>query len=194
MRKTKRVAAFQTSLLGPPKAPDWEQWAIRDFWTAREFAELAAFDLGSLDLQRHGQRDDLLALANKSIQEKKLRFHPTPSEWLKWAIDRGIRVPADLQKAVNARKSQKVPDETTDMTIDDGSRTASGRTIERRTMVRLIGGMAIAYYGSLEKPYVPATAISKDLLAKGITIDVDTVAKYLMEAAKLFEQKGLPKL
>jgi dihydroxyacetone kinase len=102
-----------------------------------------------------------------------------------------IEVPAALREAV--KKHKPLPVRHSEERAEVGPSTRSAQTRQHNTMLRLIGGLALATYGSLDKPYEVAKIISEDIGAKGIELSADTVASYLKEATLLLNEKSPPK-
>ena len=171
---------------------------MSEFWEVHEFARLAMeldWDAKEPDLDATtvAKIRDIEAMANRSIQAKTLKYQATPSEWVGWAAAMAIEIPAILREAVRKHKPLQVRHPAKGAEDEDGPNTKSGKTKERRTMLRLIGGLALARYGSLDKPYEAARVISEDLATKGIQVSADTVANYLKEATPLLNQESRPK-
>jgi hypothetical protein len=207
MRDTKRAPGPRTARAkrapgshtpSAKRAFSYRQRAMSEFWEVHEFARLAAgldWDAKEADLDATtvAKVRDIEAMANRSLQAKTLNYQATPGEWVVWAAAMAIEVPAPLREAVRKHKPLPARHAREGADTGDGPITKSAQTKQHNTMLRLIGGLALATYGSLDKPYEAARVISADLAAKGIEVSADTVANYLKEATPLLNQKSPPK-
>lgn len=163
----------------------YQQQAMSEFWEVQEFARLATgcdwrtpeADLSPVQLARVRA---LEAMANRSIQGKTLRYRASPREWLLWAWQRSIGVPAPLRAAVKAHAPLPAAQ---DEASAEPSRSPSTLTKERHSMLRLIGGLIQFHYGTLNKPLETGRRISDELAEIPLAIDTETVAKYISLAA-----------
>jgi hypothetical protein len=119
----------------------------------------------------------------RAVEAGKLERSITPNGYLRWAHENGISVPDELKVAVEAREPQS-----------NEPREVSAK--ERTSLLRMIIGMAIGRYA-----YSPTKAkndapkrIANDLAKVGLSLDDDTIRKWLREAAELLPQDwNLPK-
>lgn len=154
-----------------------------------------------------------LELAQRALPWKKLFDPVMPSLFIKWAKDNDIPVPDELVDKVAARSAalldwKKMYDElleqnteyvrTTNEVIAGKnaeidslrSQTPGNKALgtrERDSLLKLIIGMAVSGYGYDPKLYrssIPQE-IADDLSRHGLSMDVDTVRKWLREASEL---------
>lgn len=146
-----------------------------------------------------------LRLANRAAEAEVLPAQATPREWLSWFTSRAIPVPdklaenvasiPDLEKFGLVKLS---PDQTEailegidflKVAVSEDRSTnlnASSSTKEIQSLEKLVITMALSGYG--HDPYgsrsSTAKEIADDAAANGISINEDTVRKYLKRAAE----------
>jgi hypothetical protein len=171
------------------RVPNWKEWAMREYWESMEFARLAcgvSGDQMQLDPPLSTRVNELVVIAERSIAAKTVKYHASPREWTEWAKKKEIDLPAALNKAV--AKYSPLPVLDAPDAPESRTKRKASETKERDTMLRLIGGMAIAGHGvDLHRPYAAAKTIVADLEEENIKISEGTVVKYLTEAARTLE-------
>jgi hypothetical protein len=114
----------------------------------------------------------------RAVEVGKLERSITPNDYLLWAHENGISVPDELKVAVEAREPQS----------NEPRENVTAK--ERTSLLRMIIGMAIGRYA-----YDPTKAkndapkrIANDLAKVGLSLDDDTIRKWLQQAAELLPQ------
>jgi hypothetical protein len=192
-----------------PADSDFGRWAIAQLWTLLEAAYLlsgelppaarkglircTATPLTDEDLQLEGligrsevvyrELKDATDLAQLEFIESRTgsigNRRVEPANCIAWAISRGMHVPECFttlasQSAKSAERSSLHPK-------------------EKESLLKLVATMAIKTYGYDPRAARNDTArrISEDATALGLSIDVDTVKKWLDRAAELVSQDAL---
>ena len=153
-----------------------------------------------------------MELARRAIVWKQLFDPVLPTIFVKWAHENDISLPDELIAKVEARSGKHVDwqqeyetilekhkayAETTEQLIDtlrkriahfesNRSEPKPLHTKERESLMKLVLGMAIGGYGFVpaESRSPTATDITNDLVSHGISLNADTVRKWLKEAAE----------
>ena len=168
--------------------PNEREWAMREYWETSEVARLFCGLHGNqvtLGPQHAARVNELVSLAERSIAASTVKYRASPREWVVWARNKGITIPGALEQAVaDYAPLPAMP------ALERETKRKSAETKERDTMLRLIGGLAMAGFGvDLAKPHAAAVEIVRDLADKGIKISEGTVVKYLAEAAQTLDIK-----
>lgn len=171
-------------------------WARSPYWDAAEGAVLA-FDLDPKQtigrLAGTHDRPRLLApadaahlweLALRAIEVGALEDRAAPVKFMTWARTTGTEFHADWWDAV-------APDEG-HADAEAGPSTSAAlppelKTRERETLLKMVAGMAMAFYGWSPGKLRSASAseIASDLEKFGISLDPDTIRKWLRRGAEL---------
>lgn len=153
---------------------DYRRWATMDGWTPEEFAALCSrVDPKDVDdnefkeSSKFGKFDDLRNLAIRALHFGIIAPDCSPDKWLSWAQRKRIRIPAYLRGSLSSGKSKQ----------DLGTR-------ERKTVLKLILGMAVSRYGyGSDKKRQAVSEIQRDLDLMGLKVDDQTIRNWLKEAA-----------
>jgi len=144
-------------------------------------------------------------LVERAFRQICNRRHVAPSDYVQWALNIGMPVPQDLLDAFDARGPQikewseeqaelqnkiaQLREQVSQLEQEAGARSAdpSPKSLsvrERESLLKLVIGMAIGGYAYDPKASRTATAreICSDLQLRGLTLDEDTIRKYLNEA------------
>ena len=168
----------------PVAAADYSVWCTLDAWTIDEAAALLLQKepevvswktLQSLKNSPFAARHE--RLRNQMLRAKKdgkFKDQDRPEAFIKWAVQAGLDVPAELI-------AQSAAPATTD----------AMSTKARDLMLKLILCMAMKKYGydPEDRKSTATKMIADDLSEYGLKLDDDTVRKYLKEARALFRSK-----
>ncbi len=167
----------------PGAAANFRVWCGLNSWTVDEATALLlqkAPEVVSWPLV-HQIKNSPFATQYERLRQQMLRAQADgkfkdrdrPEAFIKWALEAGLDVPAELD-------AQSAAMSTTD----------AMSTKARASMLKLILGMAMKKYGyNPESNKSPATkAITDDLSDYELKLDEDTVRKYLKEAQGFFDQ------
>ena len=185
------------------KAPERVTWeAIKPLVDVSPFA------------YQYGRRRDL---ALRAAASKQLSERTGPGFFLAWAKRTDLAVPSELEAAITARGIQIAEWKTHDLSKEQSEQIDPLRsrddklqaqhaaaapaphdrpekplaTRERDSLLKLVIGMAVGGYRydatalRSERP----TEIANDLASAGVPLDVDTVRKWLKEAADLLPRR-----
>lgn len=166
----------------PDAAADFRFWCSLNSWTLEEAAALLLgkdprkvfpHSLHHLSSVSPFARlfEKLRSQLRRAANDGRIKDRDPPRRLVEWAAHAGIAIPPQLSSALDASITDDLP-------------AIEGR--ERASMLKLILGMAKKRYG-----YDPAARsgapkeIADDLASLGITLNPETVRKYLQEAASL---------
>jgi hypothetical protein len=169
-------------------------WVRAAYWEPEEGVALA-FDLdpketagrlvGAYDRRLPPDANHLWELARRAIDVGALDDRATPIAFMTWARATGVEFHADWWDVV-------VTDEREVDDAQAGPSTPAApfpdlKTKEQETLLKMVAGMAMAYYGwDRDALRSNATAeIASDLAKAGITLDTDTIRKWLKKSAEL---------
>jgi hypothetical protein len=179
--------------------PDFSYWAEMPYWTRSEAAILT---LGWDPLIFSGVTiaDPATTPWFHSLERMRLRieradFPPStdrdrvqPIDYLHWAHRSGIEVPRELADAVSVKVAVSPKAERANSEAEL-SETA------KRSVLKMVAGMAVNAYGF--NPRAPRNTATKqiadDVRKLGLSIDEDTVRKWLSESAELVAEEGFPR-
>ena len=135
----------------------------------------------------------------RATQARQLGLRNKPTRFLAWAARNEIAVPARLAEAVRRHDPEQndwkglyhgaLAERDGALRrvaqLESDTQVKGLRTRERETLLKLLVGMAVATYkhDPTATRTSTAAAISQDLHSLGISIDEDTVRKWLKEAA-----------
>ena len=185
------------------KAPERVTWE-----TMKPFVDVSPF------AYQYSRRRDL---ALRAAASKQLSDPALPGFFLAWAKRTDLAVPSELEAAVTARGIQIAEWKTHDLSKEQSEQIDPLRsrddklqaqhaaaapaphdrpekplaTRERDSLLKLVIGMAVGGYRydatalRSERP----TEIANDLASAGVPLDVDTVRKWLKEAADLLPRR-----
>lgn len=136
---------------------------------------------------------NLTILLNRAYTVRQIFSPDRPEKYIRWAKRFKISVPAELEERLvefghdlsdPVDQEEQTPVEATDRKPEAGP-SLSQR--ERTSLLKLVIGMAIRGYGFDPKSSRSGTAaeIAGDLHTSGLSLDADTVRKYLNEAKEL---------
>lgn len=171
----------------PHATPDYQHWLDKGIWLRNEAAALSLdkcpyvvnpeslepFRERSFFVEEFVERDLLLADAHPKYA---LNISVTPYQFIQWAIDQSLDLPLELTRALAKNKHAQKPSKTPKDTLP---------ARERDSLLKLVLAMATGGYGyKPDKPRNPtAGEIESDLHALGLSLDKDTIRKYLIEAS-----------
>src|SRR5262245_50113135 len=190
--RAKLVREDQQRFFNRPSAQaDFEHWGKAAFWTMDEAIALSfgkepkrvtwknveQYVNTSLFASEYQRRRDLLLRA--AAFNHRLEGRVKPEDFLAWAKRLNLSIPPEL-KELQAQHQVAA-------TARSAKPEKSLSTRERESLLKLVIGMAVSGYGydvkasRSEQP----SAIADDLAKIGLPLDVDTVRKWLKEAAEL---------
>lgn len=187
----------QEIFFGPsmPKV-DFNHWSKMALWSLKEaklitmgldpaynYKPPRSFDQKASPLM--GRYDKLSELIERAYKAKELKNPLCPVEYYAWAKRHDIDLPPILEKLLIPRSKDKgleEPQQTKESKLDPR---------ERETLLKLIIGMAIDFYGY--DPKASKSPIPKELEGildrQGLPISDDTIRKWLKEASKLLSSE-----
>jgi hypothetical protein len=142
----------------------------------------------------------LLKLAKRNFPDRAPSRAVKKGDFVQWLIAESLPIPnalktqmGELEFAQNDLDPTSItPKDHTNLALQSKSalKTAEFKvaTLERISMLKLIIGMAVGFYGYDPKKNRNPTAsqIKSDLALKGVKIDANTIRKYLDEAKTLW--------
>lgn len=158
----------------------------------------------------------LAQLARRSVEDRRISARMRPSDYLRWAESKRVAFPKALLEAVDRIARQDLPPDSgvpspvgaihthdadaareadaplTGAAKSDGVNKRELSTRERNTCLKIIIGMAVAGYKydpRVSRSRVPQEIVD-DIALVGLSVDVDTVRKWLREAAELLDGPG----
>lgn len=160
---------------------------------------------------------DLCEVIERAVQAKSLSFPIKPEIFVAWTERNGILFPENLKAIVKAR-GQETPDwkarygdlseKTTKMIAEQESRIADLtqelekalaekplKTRERDTVCKIIIGMAVRgyAYNPQAKKNTAISDIASDIQHLGLSVDQDTIRRWVQEALLLIPPEALEK-
>ena len=142
--------------------------------SVKPFVEVSPF------AQSYEKRKDLTL---RAVSAKQLSDPVSPGTYLTWTRRHDIRLPDDLINcAVNNGISIEGPADPTPTTSDQ---TLGAK--ERESLLKLVIGMAVRGYKFDPGQARNQAEICDDILLLGLSIDEDTVRKYLKQASQLLD-------
>ncbi|AWN44003.1 hypothetical protein DK389_30245 [Methylobacterium durans] len=178
-----------SELFGRNPAAEIEYWAKLAFWSIEEGVTLSygydprvvtwvfLRDSGHPSAWRYANR---LSQALRARDMGHLGDRNVPTDFIRWAKSLSLSfAPEVAQAVINNSKTKKIANQSS----EDGLNPKV-----RQTLLKLVLGMAAAYHGyNPKKPCgsVPGE-IKRELDRVGIKLDVDTIRKWLAEAADEF--------
>lgn len=180
-----------------------QDWALAPSWTHQEGVALSLNvppQLADkvevrrrLDERNVGEYVRRLEFAKRAYDMGQLPYEPAPRRFLDWAAHVGFPFPEAWEAAVPGKRLSSDDNRELPAISPPAPPQAQLGARERDSLLKMIIGMAVEQYG-----YDPrasrndATAqIAGDLAELGISLDQDTVRKYLKEAAELLPQDAL---
>lgn len=185
----------------PDADADFDFWSKAAYWTLDEAVALSLGkdpkkvkwdDIKSLIdrspfIQGYGKRRDL---ANRAKTAGQIKEPTPPSAFVEWSQENDLSFPQQLAEKVKARMKK------TDATVPTPSAPAKPKanelkTREKDTLLKLVIGMAVAGYRYDPKATKnqAVTDITDDLAKLGLSLDADTVRRWLKEAASMLPGK-----
>lgn len=167
-----------------------EKWALAPSWTLREGVAL------SLDIPPEALADNRSAgelpqriqqevtqrsrFAKRAAGRSEISLAPTPRQYLDWSASVGWPFSTNWNAAV--KLAIEKPSQ-----VAQSDQSTELKTRERDTLLKLIIGMAVEQYAYDPKAQRNSAVknIADDLNSHGISMDPDTVRKWLKEAAQL---------
>ena len=150
------------------KAPEVVNWA-----SVKDLVDLSPFAT---------QYARVLDLAHRAKEQQELHDPVVPSLFLAWAKRNEFDYPPELEEQVNARGQ---------LALQSTKEKPLG-TKERQSALKLIIGLAIGGYGydPSERRSSKVSDINDDLARHGLSLDPDTVRKWLRQAAEVLPPKN----
>ncbi|WP_305989284.1 hypothetical protein [Roseibium sp. MMSF_3544] len=185
--------------------PDYNYWAKLSYWSSDECAALSLGRdprVANWDAIKANTKTSEFAAAFEERREicaraatmGQLSASSAPSAFLTWANQMQVSVPDELVAAVEELETQ-ISDQKSNHLPEHNRQQQSGKTLqekhlatrERESLLKLVISMAIGGYGYDPKASRSSTAkdIASDLQQIGLSLDEDTVRKYLKEAKGL---------
>lgn len=175
-------------------------WALSPCWSFAEGVALAynldpkgalqrsagGYDWPGLRGSKEGEH--LLDLAYRAYHVGQLDDDPTPVAFMKWARTKRVEFHPDWWAAVedgDASTQEVTPQPR------PASPFAELKTKEQETLLKLVGAMAMAYYG-WKRDDLRSSAVAVicgDLAERGVTLHPDTVRKWLRKSADLISEE-----
>ncbi|MFN3252310.1 hypothetical protein [Roseibium album] len=185
--------------------PDYNYWAKLSFWSPDECAALSLGRdprVANWDAIKEYTKTSEFAEAYEARREifvraeamGQLSTSTVPSVFLTWANQMQVSVPEELVAAVREletlisdQKPNNHPEQKRQQQSEKTLQEKHIATRERESLLKLVIGMAIGGYGYDPKASRTSTAkeIVSDLQQRGLSLDEDTVRKYLKEAKGL---------
>ena len=177
-----------------PEGADFKEWARRDTWHIAEGAMLIlGFQPYEIKTDWWPPRDpppDFLNICETARRSHGLTAKDegvSPPDFLVWAREKEYPVPRELEEAVNRfhpKAGHRPQGKTSDAPLH-GS--------ERDSLLKMVLGMAMSTYdynpGATKNRATGENqgSISADLQQRGLTLDADTVRKFIKEAETRFK-------
>ena len=198
---------------------DYDYWCRADYWTSSEFIGLLlglspnyiapyTRETGSATTEIDEKVLSLKMLLDRSYDLRKLDYRSSPQTLLAWAKSKQIDLPERLIVAAEKFRlfdyddeDRSIGKEMQDQNVIQLPNTEQATRIEppvnkkeRDSMLKLIIGMAVrAYvYDPTQSRSSIASEISDDLATCGISMDVDTIRKYLKQSAEYLPREAKP--
>ena len=172
------------------------RWARSSYWSLEEGAVLA-YDLDPNEaimrsvpgydgprLRAPADARQLVNLAQRAIEVGALEERAAPIAFMKWARSMGVEFHPDWWAAV-AGEEALAKDEAE--APPPAAPVLDLKTKEQETLLKMVAAMAMAYYG-WDRDALRNTAtgeIADDLEKVGVSLDPDTIRKWLRTAAEL---------
>ncbi len=171
--------------------PDYAYWKKMAYWDINEAIYLTFNICPESDYnppkeysKKHSptsqQVQKLGNIARRAIKSKELTDPVKPSDYIQWLRHIKVDIPEQLNELLVQKKTNTVK---TDI-------EKPLHTKEKETLLKMIAGMAVDGYGydpAAKKSPIPSE-ISSGLAEQGISLDTDTVRKWLKEAAQIIPQ------
>lgn len=177
------------------KTSDYIYWLEKTSWTREKAAFILCgyepTDIDSLSEFSEGEMIDeiksVLRLIKLSDAKQELpKGKISPENWIIWALTKSLSIPKKLYLVLESRHESK-----NDSMSKVSTSSAPLKTIERNTLLKLVIGMAVnGYcYKPEESRNTAVSEITSDMELLGLSMDADTVRKWLKEAALLLPRQ-----